>query len=467
MRSIRQRLALGLISGLAALVILVGAVVLPALHRLLVAEFDYALLAKARALTTLADPARRGVNLQFTEASLPEFQPGAGAEYFQAALGNGTVLARSPSLGAASFTTPAVVTTGPLFWNVTLPGAQAGRAVALRFADDGANDVLVIFARNRDRLDRTWLTVLLCAGGGALGLLALMWFVVRRAVGVGLQPVHALAREVTGISSTSLEKRVSTASIPEELRPITTELNCVLEHLQSAFERERRFTSDAAHELSTPIAELRALTDVALRWRDDPEVTVDLAGKANAIAQQMERIVRVLLALARAENCRAQMQSGPVDVALMTRELAETLRARFAAKNISIRGTADSPAVTETDPTLARALLFNILDNAVEHAPPGGAMEYSVHRDGPLVRVVVSNTQRALGPEDLPHIFEPLWRKDPARTDGTHCGVGLALVKAYAEALGATVGAELARPDLFRVTIAFAGPRGRNETSSP
>ncbi len=467
MKSIRQRLAVGLISGLAVLVILVGAVVLPALHRLLVAEFDYALLAKARALTTLADPARRGVNLQFTEASLPEFQAGAGAEYFQAALGSGTVLARSPSLGTALFTPPSDVASPPLFWNVTLPGERAGRAVALRFADDGANDVLVIFARDRARLDRTWLTVLLAAGGGALGLLALMWFVVRRAVGAGLQPVHALAREVTGISSTSLEQRVSTDQIPEELRPITTELNRVLAHLQSAFERERRFTSDAAHELSTPIAELRALTDVALRWRDDPAVTIDLAVKANAIAQQMERLVRVLLALARAENCRAQMQLGAVDVALVTRELADALRARWAAKNLGVRGAADSSAVIETDPTLLRALLFNILDNAVEHAPPGGAIEYAVQREGEWIRVIVSNTQQSLVPDDLPHIFEPLWRKDPARTDGTHCGVGLALVKAYADTLDAAVRAELVAPELFRMTVSFpARLSKRNETSA-
>ncbi|HWN96349.1 MAG TPA: ATP-binding protein, partial [Methylomirabilota bacterium] len=241
--------------------------------------------------------------------------------------------------------------------------------------------------------------------------------------------------------------------------------NRLLEHLQSAFERERRFTSDAAHELSTPIAELRALTDVALRWRDDPAVTADLAAKANAIAQQMERIVRVLLSLARAENCRADMQISAVDVALVTRELAETLRTRCAARNLGLRGTADSPAMTETDPTLVRALLFNILDNAVEHSSPGGAMEYSVTSDGAVIRVVVSNTQRSLAPEDLPHLFEPLWRKDTARTDSSHCGVGLALVKAYAEALGATVRAELAAPELFRVTIAFAVLRNRNEIS--
>ncbi|HWN97351.1 MAG TPA: sensor histidine kinase N-terminal domain-containing protein, partial [Methylomirabilota bacterium] len=217
MRSIRQRLALGLIGGLAALLLLVAALVMPALHRMLVAEFDYALLAKARALTTLAEPARRGVNLQFTEASLPEFQAGAGAEYFQAALANGTVLARSPSLDNATLTPPAAVTSAPLFWNVKAPGGQRARAVALRFADDGANDVLVIFARDRDRLDRTWLAVLLSCGGGAFGLLALIWLVVRRAVSTGLQPVHALAHDVTGISSTSLEKRVTTGTLPEEL----------------------------------------------------------------------------------------------------------------------------------------------------------------------------------------------------------------------------------------------------------
>jgi signal transduction histidine kinase len=459
MNSIRQRLAFGLISGLTLLVAILAAVVLPMIQRALLAEFDYALRAKAHALTSFADATRRGVNLQFTEANLPEFQPGPDAEFFQVTMADGTVLARSPSLGSNTLRRPPGFPSGA-GWNNELPNGVPGRALSLRFAQDGANDIEVTFARSRERLNNTLAVIHASAAAGGIATVVLISIVVNRVVRHGLQPVHALAQEVTGITSASLDRRVSTAALPKELQPIALELNRLLEHLQAAFARERRFTADAAHELSTPIAELRALTDVALRWRDDPAVTGDLATKANEIAQQMQHIVRVLLALSRAENARAEIKLGNADLSVLFQELTNAIEARCRAKGIELRCQIQPDVRIRTDATLLRALLFNVLDNAAEYTPANGAVDCTLRKAGEVVIAETTNAQADLVADDLPHLFEPLWRKDSARTNGQHCGVGLALVKSYAEALGARVQAELLTTGELRVTVTLpiSGP---------
>jgi signal transduction histidine kinase len=123
-----------------------------------------------------------------------------------------------------------------------------------------------------------------------------------RRIGVrrGLTPLSALAAEVDAIDEASLDRRLAIEGQPTELVGIRRKLNELLERLQMAFDRERRFSSGAAHELRTPIAELRALTEVALKWPagPDPERTKDLS-EAHAIACRMEEVVGALLAIAR------------------------------------------------------------------------------------------------------------------------------------------------------------------------
>jgi hypothetical protein len=146
-------------------------------------------------------------------------------------------------------------------------------------------------------------------------LLVLVAVIVRLGVGRGLAPISALAAEVDAIDEASLGRRLAVEGQPSELVGIRRKLNELLERLQMAFDRERRFSSGAAHELRTPIAELRALTEVALKWPagSDPERTNDLA-EAHAIACRMEDVVGALLAIAR--NGHAEESAAHEDVEL-------------------------------------------------------------------------------------------------------------------------------------------------------
>jgi signal transduction histidine kinase len=456
MNSIRHRLKLLLLGGLASLIILGAAVLYPAVKHIIVGEFDYALLAKANTLTTLPGLDRRGLSLNFTERDLPEFQPGQEAEYFEIWLSDGSVLARSASLGQADLLRPRSPIARPQFWNVILPAGREGRAVRIGLFAEGEKtgvtpDFTMVLARSRAHLDRIMAGLLVgLALGGALLMLALAWL-VQRSVRVGLQPVEDLAAHVNTVDAASLGTRFPVEDLPRELRPIAEQLNQLLDRLGAAFERERRFSANAAHELYTPVAELRALAEVELGSRGDFELP--LARDALDIAQKMQRTVEALLALTKCEAQSPQLREQIVDVSQLIEEVGETFADQAGAKSVRWRFSLAPDISAKTDQVMFRSMIVNLAENAVDYTPSGGEVIGRLETVTNGFVFTLANTTDSLTDADLPNLFEPLWRKDRARTDRAHAGLGLSLVKAMAEGLGIEIRADLIRQDFLQMTL--------------
>lgn len=435
MKSIRQRLIGGLTLGLITLSVLGGVALYSSVKRTLVFEFDYALEAKARALTSFAEPGRSGISLRFAEAALPEFEPGPLADYYQVTLSDNSILAKSRSLGSEKLEPEGK------FSNARLANGRNVRAISLDFAD-----AKVVLARDRGRLDAELRRLLMGMVVGALSLSVLGFLVVNHAVNFGLLPLRNLAAQV---ENASIDSRFEEVDVPEELRAITRQLNGLLGRLVGVFQRERRFTSNVAHELATPISELRALTDVALRFANEPAATLNVARDANAIALQMERIVRVLLALGRSQSGRAQIRWEEFDASEVVMESLRFHDSCIRTKELVVVSSINQTRV-RSDSTMLRAILFNVIGNAVEYTPKGGKIYCAVGEKA----IIVKNQQDSLRQEDLEHLFEPFWRKDPARTDPGHAGLGLPIVKAYSDALGIEVDTCLVG-EIFQIKFAF------------
>jgi two-component system sensor histidine kinase QseC len=224
-----------------------------------------------------------------------------------------------------------------------------------------------------------------------------------------------------------------------------------MDRLQAAFERERRFTANAAHELATPLAELRALADNALRWRNDLEATGRFAADAHEIALQMQRLVEALLGLARCESGRQPVVAERIALSEMLGEIRAGLAPRLAARQLAMTWDTPDGLVLESDRAMCHSIFSNLLDNAVEHTPVGGQIISRLESAPTGFVFTLANTNPGLTPADLPHLFEPLWRKDTARTDRLHSGLGLALAKALAERLGMQIKAGLAENGMFQV----------------
>lgn len=471
MNSIRRRLTLGLLIGFCLLWAAGGAVLYLTIRGGLTAEFDDTVKAAAEGLAALTSQENGSVEVDFTGEFMPSFERKRWPDYFQMWRPDGATVKRSPSLQDSDL--PNRVTSsgkGLQCWNLRLPDGRRGRAIGIRFVPQMEEDVrglqsptgltepvTLVVARHRAVLDhrlRRVATALLLVGGA---LAAMTGFAVPAIVERGLQPVRRLEEHVATVDAHSLQLRFPAGSLPTELRPICRRLNELLARLEASFERERRFSADVAHELRTPIAELRTLAEVALKWPDDSGATRSALQDALAVALQMESIATGLLALARCEGGQLLVRLEPVFLRPLIKELSQSLSDQVRAKQITLSVVVPGDASWLADPTLLRAILTNLLSNAAQYCPAGGSIRLTVERSGERGRLLVSNTTEDLGVDDLPHLFERFWRKDPSRSSPEHCGLGLALTKAYAEALAMELRAEMT--DTKEITLVLSGGR--------
>lgn len=222
------------------------------------------------------------------------------------------------------------------------------------------------------------------------------------------------------------------------------------------YEREQQFTADVAHELRTPLSELRSMAEVALKWPDEEEITKDFFQDTLDATMQMQQIVNNLLALARCER-------GLVSLTHTQLNLSDEIFAAWqrheedaSAKQIALieEGVEDDVVITSSLAEFS-LILNNLFSNAIEYSPAGTSITVAVQKEGKgTYKLSLKNvSSERLSAQDLSSLFVRLWRKDPARSSEKHAGLGLSLVKAYAELLGYVVHAELDTDNYFVITI--------------
>jgi signal transduction histidine kinase len=308
-----------------------------------------------------------------------------------------------------------------------------------------------VVASDSDELDEALSDLAFALLGYGGSLLMVIIVIVPPLLRRELAPLNALAERAASVNAESLATRFPTDGLPGELAPICRRLNDLLARLEQSFERERQFSADLAHELRTPIAELRSLAEVALKWPDAREATTDR--ETLAIALQMEGVVTRLLMLLRGERGQVPVATDRVALAPLIKSVWQPFTERAAAKDLKVAvNTADGIEV-RTDPVLLRSILTNLIDNAVEYTPRGGSIgAESAAKDGRFA-LRVTNTVDNLTAGDVSHFFERFWRKESARSDSKHAGLGLSLAKTFCECQGLQLGARLVDPSTLFITI--------------
>ncbi len=486
MTSIRRHLTIRLALGTFLIAATGLLVIFLYLRFKLLEQFDNALLSRAQTLGSLVRVDDGRLEFELTERSTAEYRLMKRPDYFELWDSGGGVLARSASLATSDL--PRAPDGAPRvgrkrFFFLTLPDGRSGRAVECLVEpgrEDDAHDtgpaeseaapsiplVTLVLATNTTELNKALEHVLVVLLLVMACVSAVTIFTVARFVRRGLGPVRDIGDAVAAIGPENLTRRFETAVLPEELRPIGEKLNELLARLAGAFERERRFTSNVAHELRTPIAELRALAEVTLRWPGDGEATARSFGDVLGIARQMQAMVTALLAIARSESGQHPLTLGPVELAEVVtdawRPHAAVANTRGLAVDINVK-----PMSLASDRATLATMLGNLFANAVTYTPTGGRVmcrcEGCDTVEGGRCVVEILNTNNSLGATDLPLLAEPFWRKDAARTDSSNSGLGLTLVATYAKLLDVQFTTSLPTPDVFcaRLEIPCAEPPKR------
>jgi signal transduction histidine kinase len=475
--SIRQRLTALLLISLGALVLLSGAAVYIGVRAALLGQFDDALAARSAGLISATQWDDGIVEVDFAAAAMPWYTGGPQAEYFQFTGRDSAAEAlisvpRSSSLGEAELALPGAEAAGAA--NMPLPDGRRGRGMAVSFrpvADEPqgagmpAPELVLTVARGREELDRTLGTLLvsLFAVGGALGaaLVGLVGTALRR----GLRPLEQMGREVRAITAHSLARRLETESLPAELRPVGAGLNELLARLEEAFARERRFTAAAAHELRTPVAELRSMLEVALARPRSAEENRRWMEEAQEVTVQMSRLVESLFALAHQEGSSARLELAPVDVAKMVRTVCARHERTARERGGSLSTEVADELVALADAALLESALENIIENAVTYATPVADVRVRAAAADGRIEVDVRNPAEGMTQAEVERLFEPFWRRSNDRSERDHLGLGLSVARTCIQAQGGSVDAAIAAPGWIAVRLALRAATAAREAS--
>ncbi len=280
----------------------------------------------------------------------------------------------------------------------------------------------------RDRLVRDVTTGLIVPALLILPLLAgLIWLSLQR----GLLPLERLAKSLSQRSADDLSP-VAAGAMPLEIRPVGAALNGLFGRVSAARDREKAFTSFAAHELKTPLAGIKTQAQVALKAPDAATRTGALERIQDGV-DRTDRMVRQLLALALVDSTEVG-QHDPVDVATVLRDVMNDL-SRLAAKKRVTVGLPDMPQVSiKTDPILLTVALRNVIENAIAAAPAGSAVEIAVKATDDDVLIVVMDRGLGIAHDDRASITDRFFRGRGSNTNGS--GLGLAIVETAVKRLG-------------------------------
>jgi signal transduction histidine kinase len=287
-----------------------------------------------------------------------------------------------------------------------------------------------------------WVAALLAGIGTVVVLLTAFSLLARHLV---VRPISALSEAVEAIAGGSAFPR-SRPSRVREINELEEALTAMDESLHAAAERdlrreeERRFLiSSIAHDLRTPLFQLRGHVEALARGVGDTQSNLRRAEDGGRL---LDRLVGDLFAFSTLEYRGAQPAKETVDLADLFRQAAAGFGARAAEKDVAI--TADGPELTTlADGQFLSRVVSNLLDNAVRHVPAGGDVELRWARSNDSIGFTVWNSGDPIPTEDLPRLFEPMFRSDGSRNSETGgAGLGLAIARHLIEAHGGTLVAE-------------------------
>lgn len=441
-----------------ALFVITGSSVFFAMEKILHARFDETLTAKARALIIASEVDDGDLEIDLTIQDFAGFGKN-GDDYFEVRRSDGGLMLRSPSLiheGQAFDRFDRI--SAPRNDQPIISKGQLSDGRAARFyvqqvypKDDAKKrfqDTYLIVASPTHALQRELAilgTVLAVAGGAAI---LLMIPLIRFGLGRGLRPLADLSLELGSIRSRDLHRRLASAALPAELQPIALSLNEWLERLEGSFERERRFSSHAAHELRTPLAEIRSIAELGVRWRE--EATPESSAEIVAVTHEMEALLDKLSLLARADAGQQPVMLERLHLSDLVSSVLGRYEETANDRGLTVQCRTQEDEII-TDPILWNAIGHNLVGNAVVHAPRDTEVRLQFSSRG----IWVENFAPDLVASDLPHLFERFWRKDGARSGYGHSGLGLSIARASADLLGARCSAELGLDGQLMVEVTF------------
>jgi heavy metal sensor kinase len=443
--TIRVRLTVWYVALLALGLVGFSAFLYFSLSRSLYAQMDRALAAEGRQMNAEVDVDRgpQGDELEF-EGEDDELEPGVLVALYDLA---GTRIFASDTnylpTGPVGPALTRAVQGEHAFSTVTMPDGGTWRLLTRPATYKGRTVGVLQVARSQREVEAT-----LDSLGRLLAVALPLMLVPAVAGGLflagrALNPIDRIVRTAETISADDLSRRLNVPASADELGRLAATFDRMLDRLERAFQRQRQFTADAAHELRTPLALLTSQADLALAQpRTESEYRAALTS-ISADTARMSQLLTDLLTLARADAGHEPLARERLDLSALADDVVSAMAPLAESKGVRLLSDAGRAVMVEADQTRVTQLLVNLVDNGLKYTPAGGTVTVSVAPgwDGPVLRV--TDTGVGIDPEHLPHLFERFYRVDKARSRAEGgAGMGLAICQWIARAHGGDIEVE-------------------------
>ncbi|WP_406868395.1 heavy metal sensor histidine kinase [Paraburkholderia fungorum] len=276
----------------------------------------------------------------------------------------------------------------------------------------------------RDYQADVWLVLL---GGSAL--MGLLGYAIAKQ---GLSPVKTIGQRISRIEAHNLGERLDIGCGPVELHDIAGPVNRMLDRLQRAFAQLSQFSSDLAHDMRTPLANMISASEITLSRERSTEEYEALIDSNIEECQRLQRMIETMLFLARADHSKELLRLGVLDC----HEEFARLTSYFegVAENNGVHFAIDGAIRVRADPSMLRRALSNLVSNALAHADAESEIALRAYRSDEYVAVEVTNTGQTIPPEHIDKIFDRFYRVNSARQGSAkNMGLGLAIVRSIME----------------------------------
>jgi signal transduction histidine kinase len=414
-------------------------------------QFDDALVEKSNYFKSLVEVESDGIEFEYHKGFMPQFERKEEAQYFQIWLGEST-FAKSQSLSYfddIDLDYQDVPTHESRIFDIKLPDGSMGKAISSRFQPQLSSDV--------DPIDVTYIetmyltlaisnqrvsNILLMADLSLIFVFITAIFGIRmvviKVVDRELDSLYLLNKEISELDENA-QGIQSNPKESKEISPIRKELNRYIELNIQNVANEKRLSSDIAHELKTPIAELISLSEINIRFPDDIRISATYKEDVLSIANNMNNIVNQLMMLNQSTPGRSRIVTQDIDINTLTEEISAELQFKYPEMmdRLTFTSFLNSPLV-HADKFSLETIVKNLLDNALFYSMENTTVRADITNDdaGNVVLEIKNTTTTKLTQENIANLFKPLYQVDSSRTHTNRHGLGLSIVKNIAQLNG-------------------------------
>jgi two-component system heavy metal sensor histidine kinase CusS len=281
----------------------------------------------------------------------------------------------------------------------------------------------------------------------------------------GTRPLREVSETARHISSSTLNERIRTEGYPSEIETLATTFNAMLQRLEDSFARLSRFSADIAHELRTPVNNIRGESEVALARPRTVDEYRETLGSCLEESVRLSELIESLLFLARAESPGDHLKRKPQNIGALLSGVQEYYEAAASESEVRLTLKCEGEVVGEVDGPLLQRALGNLVSNALAHTAAGGTVLLSAAQLSEQLLIEVRDTGSGISAEALPKVFDRFYRADPARarrSGGT--GLGLSIVRQIVLLHGGDVQVESQRG--AGTTVSVRLPANRAQTAA-